>query len=305
MTPDDTTSRDYQDKLHQEGEVWGRAAEAMAAQGAPDWQVQRQALHNLVVHARHVDAMLAQVRPGMQALDLGCGAGELTVALARRGAHALGIDISARALDVARAYYASMRHQLIGTASYEQADLNTLSLPTARYDRIVIKGALHHLVGLPHLVAQMRQALKPDGLLWVQDSHGDESRAGALLAGALMFLLPTYVSYKDKVRGLLRFGLRAPSRIKLSMQAEGLSPFEGAGRDEDWLALIHEAFEVIEMERGGTVTGYLAHQLRMPRTLALPLLRLVYGLERLLLCLGLLHSSGVVLLARPRSEPEA
>jgi len=296
----DQPPRDYQAMLRQEGEVWGQVAEATAAQGAPDWQVQRQALYNLVVHARHVDAMLEGVEPNMQALDLGCGAGELTVALARRGAHALGIDISARALEVARAYYDSVRGQLIGTASYEQADLNTLKLPTARYDRIVIKGALHHLVGLPHLVAQMHQALKPDGLLWVQDSHGDESRAGVLLASALMFLLPTHVSYRDKVRGLLRFGLRAPSRIKLSMEAEGLSPFEGAGRDEDWLALIHQAFEVIEEERGGTVTGYLAHQLRLPRALALPLLRLIYGLERLLLRLGLLHSSGIVLLARPR-----
>jgi len=295
------TDTDYEEKLRREGAVWGQAAEAMAAQGAPDWQVQRQALYNLVVHARPIDAMLATVEPAMQALDLGCGAGELTVALARRGAHALGIDISERALQVARTYYEQVREQLIGTASYEQADLNTLSLPIARYDRIIIKGALHHLVGLPHLVAQMRQALKPDGLLWVQDSHGDEARAGVLLASALMFLLPTHVSYADKLRGLLRFGLRAPDRIKLSMEAEGLSPFEGAGRDQDWLALIHESFEVLQEERGGTVTGYLAHQLRLPRALALPLLRLVYGLERLLLRLGLLHSSGVVLLARPRS----
>ncbi|MCS6836566.1 MAG: methyltransferase domain-containing protein [Anaerolineae bacterium] len=290
----------YHDRLRQEGEIWGKVAEAMAAQDAPDWQVQRQALHNLIVHARHVDAMLEAVQPGMQALDLGCGAGELTVALARRGAHVLGIDISARALEVARGYYASVQSQLVGTASYEQADLNTLSLPTARYDRIVIKGALHHLVDLPHLVGQMRQALRPDGLLWVQDSHGDESRAGVLMASVLMFVLPTHVSYGDKVRGLLRFGLRAPSRIKLSMEAEGLSPFEGAGRDQDWLALIQQAFDVIDLERGGTVTGYLAHQLRLPRSLALPLLRLIYGLERLLLRLGLLRSSGVVLLARSR-----
>src|ERR1700722_16376839 len=46
---------------------------------------------------------LAAVKPGDRALDLCCGTGDITFALARRGAEVTGLDFSEKMLEVARA----------------------------------------------------------------------------------------------------------------------------------------------------------------------------------------------------------
>jgi hypothetical protein len=117
-----------------------------------------------------------------------------------------------------------------------------------------------------------------------------------------MFLLPTQVSYREKLGGLLKFGLNAPSRIKASMEAEDLSPFEGAGREHDWLALVKAKFAQVEVKHHPAVTGYLAHQIKLPRGLAIPLLRAIGVVDRLLVRVGLLKNTGVVVHARKKAD---
>jgi SAM-dependent methyltransferase len=234
----------------------------------------------------------------MDALELGCGSGWLTLALAQRGAHATGLDISEQALDVGRRYYESIRADVPGSVEYRAADLNALALPPEAYDIIAVKGTLHHLLRVDHVIAQLYQALRPGGLLWVSDSDGEEALPTVLAAGALMFVLPTHVSYRAKFAGLLRFGARAPSRIKASIEAEGLSPFEGAGREHDWVALIGERFTVEQRIPAPAITGYLTHQVRLPDAAALPLLRALCALDRRLVRWGVLRSTGVIIYAR-------
>jgi len=288
----------YQEKLADEAALWGRVAEEQAERLPPDWHYHRHLRHNAVVHARDIDVLLARIIPGMKALELGCASGWLTLAMAQRGAAAHGIDISAGAIDVARAYYETIKDTVPGAVTYAVTDLNALDLPPATYDVIAAKGVLHHLVRLEHVMDQVHAALKPGGLFWVSDTHGDESLPVTLLAGALTLALPTQVSYREKVRGLLRFGLRAPQRVRASIQADGLSPFEGAGRDQDWVALVWQRFTIERMARKPAVTGYVTAQLALPDRVAVPLLRALAVPDRWAVRLGLLRSTGVVLFAR-------
>src|SRR5262245_11419194 len=46
---------------------------------------------------------LAAIRPGEQVLDLACGTGDITFAAARDGARAVGLDITPRMIELARA----------------------------------------------------------------------------------------------------------------------------------------------------------------------------------------------------------
>jgi len=292
----------YQEKLAGEAALWGRVAEEQAERVPPDWRYHRDLRHNAVVHARDIDALLARIIPGMKALELGCASGWLTLAMAQRGAAAHGMDISEGAIAVARAYYESIKDTVPGTATYALTDLNALDLPPATYDVIAAKGVLHHLVRLEHVIDQVHAALKPGGLLWVSDTHGDESLPVTLLAGALTLALPTQVSYREKVRGLLRFGLRAPQRVKASIQADGLSPFEGAGRDQDWVALVRQRFAIERTARKPAVTGYVTAQFALPDRVAVPLLRALAIPDRWAVRLGLLRSTGVVLFARKEEE---
>jgi 2-polyprenyl-3-methyl-5-hydroxy-6-metoxy-1,4-benzoquinol methylase len=294
----DTQSSDYQEKLAQEAALWGAEAERQAQELPPDWRYHRHTPSVVIVSGPELEKMLALIQPGMKVLELGCNAGWLAVEVARRGADVHGLDISGPAIEVARQYYAEIEADLPGTATYEVADLNNLSLPAATYDLIYAKATLHHLEKLDALIAEVQQALKPGGLCWVMDTNGDEATSTVLVASALMFILPTVVSYGDKFRGLLRFGTRAPSRIKASMQAEGLSPFEGAGREHDWLALLHEHFTVEKTAPLPAFTGYITAQIKLPRRIGIPLLRFLRAIDLRLVRWGLLHNSGVVVYAR-------
>lgn len=288
----------YEQKLAAEAELWGRDAQAKAQEVPPDWRYHRHLRHNVIYHRADIDAFLARIQPGMTALELGCGSGWLTLAMAQRGAEATGLDISGQALDVARTYYESIRETVPGSATYGVADLNHITLPPERYDVIAVKGTLHHLMRMEHVIGEMHHALKRGGLLWVSDSHGEEAMSTALVASGLMFVLPTVVSYRDKIAGLIRFGTRAPGRIKASIEAEGLSPFEGAGREHDWLQLIGERFTIEQRIPAPAVTGYITHQIKMPDWAALPLLRGWCAADRLLVRLRLLRSTGVIVYAR-------
>lgn len=288
----------YEQQLAQEAELWGAESERMASHVVPDWRVHRDLLHNVITHQADIDALLARIQPGMTTLELGCASGWLTLAMAQQGAQATGYDISVKSLNVAETYYAEIAHEVAGHVTYAQKDLNALSLEPNTYDVIVVKGTLHHLINLPQVIDTVYSALKPGGLFWVCDENGEVDLRAALLSAALMFVLPTEVSYGDKFAGLLRFGLNAPSRIKASMEAEDLSPFEGAGRDHDWLKLVEAKFPQVAVQNKPAVTGYLAHQIKMPRGSAIGLLRGIEVIDNLLVRLGLIRNTGVVVYAQ-------
>lgn len=128
---------------------------------------------------RHV-LLTAAPRPGMRVLDLGCGAGWLSLELARRGAHVTALDISPSNLALAR-YMADTntrnfpflyqgfaglpcRLEDFGSVDYGYADLNNVVLPEGEYDAVVTWDALHHVAELERLLEQVRHALKPGGL---------------------------------------------------------------------------------------------------------------------------------------------
>lgn len=289
---------DYEQQLAQEAELWGSDAERSAQTVSPDWRYHRHLRHNIVYHTRDIDEFLSCVQPGMTVLELGCASGWLTLAMAQRGAQAQGIDISEKSLNIARQYYDSICDSVSGSVTYRVADLNALELSTETYDVIAVKGTLHHLLRMDHVIDEIYKALKPGGLLWVSDSDGEEAMSTALVASGLMFLLPTNVSYRDKISGLIRFGTRAPSRIKASIEAEGLSPFEGAGREHDWVKLIGQRFQIERRIDSPAFTGYITHQLKMPDVLALPLLRALCAVDQLLVRLKILRNTGVILYAR-------
>jgi ubiquinone/menaquinone biosynthesis C-methylase UbiE len=288
----------YQEQLRGEAELWGTEAERMAQQMPPDWRYHQTLPHNRVLHGDRINELLSRIRPGMTVLELGCASGWLTLALAQQGADATGYDISEKSLTIARDYYEQIADDVPGRVQYAVADLNHLNLPATTYDVVVVKGVLHHLVNMPEVIAQVKHALKPGGLFWIHDVFADEGLTQALLAGGLMVLLPTEVSYREKLRGLMQFGTRAPERIKASMEAEGLSPFEGAGRDHNWLHLVREHFSVERQQPLASLTGYLTAQVTLPQTVGLPFLKTLRIIEEQLLSAGLLQASSMTVYAR-------
>ncbi len=288
----------YEQKLKAEAELWGDEFAQLAQSAPPDWRYYRNLRHNVIMHTADVDELLTHIKPGMKALELGCATGWISLAMAQRGAIVTGSDLSEKALVIARSYYDSIKDQVAGSVEYRADDMNTIQLPENTYDVIVVKSVLHHLINLDHTITEIHKALKPGGLLWASDTDGDEASSTVLVAGALCLILPTATSYVDKLRALLKFGVRAPSRVKASIQAEGLSPFEGAGREHDWIKLIEGQFTIEKRVDSPAFTGYVTAQLKAPDWFALPLLKTFRWVDRKLVNRKLLRNTGVILYAR-------
>ena len=110
-------------------------------------------------------ALLAEYPPPEPILDLGCGTGDLVIALASRGLPAVGIDFVPTAIDEARARAARLPPDLEALARFEVADaLRPSSLPES-FGSVVDSG-FYHLFGAGDrrgLAGELRRTLPPGG----------------------------------------------------------------------------------------------------------------------------------------------
>ena len=100
---------------------------------------------------------------------LGCGAGGLERDLLRRGiaAEIDGYDAAEDALAEARRLAAGL-----GGLRYHLADLSRPDLPEAQFDAVFTHSALQKMKSLEGVLAAIRRALKPDGLLHLNEFVG-------------------------------------------------------------------------------------------------------------------------------------
>ena len=107
------------------------------------------------------------------ALSLGCGAGHLDRIFKLHGYEFrsfTGIDISRAAVN--RAAELASTVNLAPTVSYIASDLNQHQLPPDRFDFIYFFQSLHHIEALEWVLDQARGALRPGGLMLVNEFVG-------------------------------------------------------------------------------------------------------------------------------------
>jgi ubiquinone/menaquinone biosynthesis C-methylase UbiE len=110
------------------------------------------------------DAFLLSLIPTTagRVLDVGCGLGRLTWAIAASGRHVVGVDLSPAMVDRAR------RAGTLDQASFRVGNFLELDFSAQSFDCIVSAAALHHM---DHAAALARMAglLSPGGRLIVHD----------------------------------------------------------------------------------------------------------------------------------------
>lgn len=97
---------------------------------------------------------------GKRVLDAACGEGYGSALLADVAADVIGVDISAQAIDHARARYGAKPH-----LRFERADATQLPFAEGSFDLIVSFETLEHLVAQEELLAGFARALAEDGVL--------------------------------------------------------------------------------------------------------------------------------------------
>ncbi|MBI4934762.1 MAG: class I SAM-dependent methyltransferase [Actinobacteria bacterium] len=112
-----------------------------------------------------MQTMLPPMR-GRRVVDLGCGFGWFCRwARVQGAASVLGIDVSTNML--ARATADTTDPDI----TYRQADLDGLELPASQFDVAYTSLTLHYLADLDGLLATVRRALAPGGVLVVSVEH--------------------------------------------------------------------------------------------------------------------------------------
>lgn len=102
----------------------------------PTWVAQHDLISEQLRPLGELTMERAGIGPGDRVLDVGCGCGETTMAIARRvgpSGSAVGVDISAPMLERARE---ASRAAGIENARFELADAQTAALPEQSFDRL-------------------------------------------------------------------------------------------------------------------------------------------------------------------------
>jgi SAM-dependent methyltransferase len=106
----------------------------------------------------------AQVRAGETVLDVGCGPGIVTNALADRGLMAVGVDFTAAMLDEARA----------GGGRYVRCDATRLPFREGRFDCALSRNTFHHLIDPGSVLRAMSRAIRPGGRVVIEDMRAPD-----------------------------------------------------------------------------------------------------------------------------------
>src|SRR5208282_2758023 len=103
----------------------------------------------------------AGVREGDRVLDVGCGTGVITAALAERGCIAVGVDASEPYLDAAR----GDRPRPHPTVVYELGDARRMQYSDGSFDACVSALAIDVIPEVDEVAAEMRRVTRPGGVV--------------------------------------------------------------------------------------------------------------------------------------------
>jgi 2-polyprenyl-6-hydroxyphenyl methylase / 3-demethylubiquinone-9 3-methyltransferase len=150
---------------------------------------------------------------GAQVLDVGCGGGILSEALARAGAHVMGIDLAPRVLEVACLHL----HESGQTVDYREVSVEALAeqMP-ATFDAITCMEMLEHVPDPGSVIAACAALLKPGGRLFLSTLNRTPLAFAAAIVGAeyALNLLPRGTHhYAQFIR---------PSELAAALRSAGL-----------------------------------------------------------------------------------
>jgi SAM-dependent methyltransferase len=118
--------------------------------------------------SQNIDALLRHIEapPPFRILDFGCGPGRDLATFRKLGHEAIGLEGASE--------FAAMARADSGCMVWQQ-DFLQLDLPPSHFDGIFANAALFHVPGvaLPRILSELHATLKPGGVLFSSNPHGE------------------------------------------------------------------------------------------------------------------------------------
>ncbi|HIE05365.1 MAG TPA: class I SAM-dependent methyltransferase [bacterium (Candidatus Stahlbacteria)] len=242
-------------------------------------------------------------RTPLKGLSIGCGTGSLLF----RWLDLLQFEtVDAYDLSSARIDYARKEARDNGLEriiNFMVADIRKVELRSDYYDMVIAEGVLHHLSPLKETLSRLRDAMRPDGYLvinefvgpkrfqWTDDQIGEVNR--------LLSIIPE--RYRVKWRdGSIKSRVFRPGRLSMILN----DPSE-AVESSAILPLLHREFDVVEVKGfGGNILHLLfagiAHNFLSQDAETEKILNLCFEAEDAFLARGDVRSDFVIGIFRKR-----
>lgn len=253
----------------------------------------------------HSASLFANFTKPIKALSLGCGFGIVERVLRRHDFCQLvhGVDVAEGAIEGARK--AAEAEGLDGL-TYEVADLNTAEFPAEMYDAVYAHASLHHVFQLEHLLDQIKQTLKPGGLLVVYEYIGPSqmqfARRDLELADVFLKALPERYRRMRRLKGVKEEAFR------FSLDTMNSSDPSESIRASEIVPLTASRFEVKHFRYlGGTllllIFGEIAHNFKEDDAETMPLVNALIALDNFLIDNKVLPSYHVYMVCEKTDNP--
>jgi len=285
-----TNNKKYREEIKKEEALWNKTAGTELKKHPPDYAYYKETLPYKIYRHKYVTKMLSNIQPGDKVLELGCYNGWFSLEMARKGAFVDAHDISTNAIKIGKNYYQKCKKEecLKGTISYFVTDLNYPNFPNNTYDVIVIRNVLHHLTNLQILFYELKKALKNGGDILVDDALPCGKKE-ALISGILLFLLPTDIPYRQKLKRVFKKG-QILKRTQGLVDACGSSPFEGVTGQESVIYLMR-IFKQLSYSSFAAFVGTVTAHLKLSNPFKKLLLRFLNFVDIFLIKIGLLRGT--------------
>ena len=107
------------------------------------------------------------------ALDLACGTGDIAFAVAERGARVVGLDVTLRMIELARAKRAESSH----SPAFLVGDMMALPFPDNAFDLITTGYGIRNVPRIEPALAEIGRVLRPGGVLLSLDFNRPSNAA--------------------------------------------------------------------------------------------------------------------------------
>jgi SAM-dependent methyltransferase len=151
---------------------------------------------------------LAPSDPEARWVEVACGPGLITRALAPRVDSVLGLDLTPVMVEKARADAAAAG---VENVSFELGDATALDLPDDAFDGAITRFSLHHIPAPVRVLEEMRRVVKPGGWVVVSDFVTDDDGEAAAWQEGI-----------ERLRDPSHWALLTPARIEAHAERAGL-----------------------------------------------------------------------------------